>query len=474
MRCICVLTAVVIIAGPLVAGGCSSKEAEGKPFIIAWNYDTSGYIEPCGCSAHLLGGLPRRATKIAQLRAEQPVFAIEGAHFLEEGGGFQLFKSEILVKALNAAGYDALMLGVREAQQGHSGMRKIVELAEFPCFSANLKVEGESWPQPVVVTEIAGAKLAVTGVSQPEAVDFELPAGVSFADPQTSLESVLGGLGEDVDLIVTCLEGEAEWIEKVTQRFAKRVNLFLSGDRVEASHFSREAAMSKLGFVADPPRLNNLAQGRFLGLVTARPRRGGFSFSGTNFPLEDAIPDDQRVRTIIDQDFKPRLVDFFADFTGALPKSFRPAEICGTCHPEQYEVYLASGHHHSMETLTREGQLYNPDCMGCHLVYDPEKDELATMHCVSCHGNIIWDHVWQAEGGLEIKAPDPPVTAYSYDWCARCHDEANSLPFKGHWPQYANLVFHGGNMSAARAAAERMGLDISEHPPDLARPPAEE
>ncbi|GAF99872.1 unnamed protein product, partial [marine sediment metagenome] len=65
MRARYVLAVVVVVCGLLLVWHFSLRGANGESFIIAWNYDTSGYLEPCGCSAHLLGGLPRRATKIA-------------------------------------------------------------------------------------------------------------------------------------------------------------------------------------------------------------------------------------------------------------------------------------------------------------------------------------------------------------------------------------------------------------------------
>jgi hypothetical protein len=459
----------LLIAGFLMSGGCGPSP-KGSPFLIAWNYDTSGYLEPCGCSLHQLGGLSRRATKIAELRKGEPLFAIEGARNFEEGGDFRLFKSLIMVKSLNAMKYDAMMLGVQEAMHGRSGMQSLVEQATFPLFSANLKVADASWPLTVVIKDIAGNRLAVTGASDPALVKGDLPQGVTFEDPLTALDRALGGLREKADLIVVCLEGETGWVESTIGRFRDRADLFLTGDMRSIPILSRTEILARLDFREDPPLLNNIAQGRYLGLVKVEPRRGGYRFSGENIPLDDTVADDPEIMNIMANDFKPHLVDYFAQFTDRLPKTRLPARTCFDCHPDQYELYAASGHFTSMETLKEAGQLYNPDCMGCHLTYNPESDELETMHCVSCHGNIIWDHAFKAEAGM-VEMPDPPVTAYTYEWCARCHDPSNSLPFEAHWPQYVNQIYHGGDMSAAVAAAMQMGLDIKQPPPDFASMP---
>ncbi len=458
-----------LVFGLLMSVGCGPAP-KGTPFIIAWNYDTNGYLEPCGCSAHQLGGLSRRATKLAELRKQGPVFAIEGARNFQEGGKFQLFKSEIMVKSLNAMDYDAMMLGVQEARYGESGMQMLVDKAAFPVFSANLKVEGAPWPKTVLVKEVAGTRLAVTGVSEPALMDFDLPEGVSFEDPLTALEKVISGVRESVDLLVVCLEGQTPWVESVMEHFAGRIDLFLTGDMRGITLLSRTQITERLVFQEDPPLLNNLAQGRYLGLVRVKPKRGTYGFSGENLPLEDALADDPEVMEIMSNDFKPQLVNYFAEFTDQLPQTHMPARTCADCHPDEYAVYESSGHFRAFESLERAGQLYNPDCMGCHLTFDPEDNELETMHCVSCHGNIIWDHAFQAEADMVVM-PDSPVTAYTYEWCVRCHDDANSLPFEAHWPQYVYQIDHGGDLSRARAATAEMGLDMTRPPPDFVNPP---
>ena len=106
------ITIVPVLCGALMVGACMSHAEQRQSFAILWNYDTSGYLETCGCSSHQLGGLPRRATLLADLRARQPVLAIEGAHIVEDKGDFQLFKGEMIVRLLSQMGYNAMLLGV--------------------------------------------------------------------------------------------------------------------------------------------------------------------------------------------------------------------------------------------------------------------------------------------------------------------------------------------------------------------------
>ena len=151
-----ILVAVLILAVVSYAySSCMARREPPEPFTIAWNYDTNGFLETCGCSAHQLGGLARRATKLAALREKQPLLALEGAHFIEDAGEFQFFKGETIVSALNLMSYDALQLGIREAQHGPDGIAQISSTAEFPCFSCNLEVNGSQWEVPSVEIELA-------------------------------------------------------------------------------------------------------------------------------------------------------------------------------------------------------------------------------------------------------------------------------------------------------------------------------
>ena len=142
------LAAILLAAGLVLGTTCQAPASKPGPFAVAWNYDTSGYLEVCGCSSNMLGGIARRSTKLSQLRGQQQVLAIEGAHFIETKGEFQLFKGETIIRMLNAMKYDALVVGVREAQQGADALKQIDGIAEMPVLCANLEVEGKPWDTP--------------------------------------------------------------------------------------------------------------------------------------------------------------------------------------------------------------------------------------------------------------------------------------------------------------------------------------
>lgn len=460
MQRIWVLAAVALLASvALAANTCTSHGAQREPFTIVWNYDTSGYLETCGCSTRQLGGIARRAGQIERLRAKQPLLAIEGAHFIADAGEFQLYKGEAFAALLSIIGYDALQLGVREAQHGPAGIDRLRRAAQLPCFSANLDVAADGFEPlpPSIVVEIAGTRVGITGVSDPAIISFGLPEHVSFSDPVAALDEVLPDLRADCDLVILCLEGGRTWIRGIARRYAEDVDLILAGNRSKTT--------ADWDFNPEPPSLNNWDMGRYLGVISVDPLPEGFQLSGMSLPLRDELPESAAVLEYLRDKYHPQLKErFFGKMKTNLEQLYLPPDACEPCHAEAYESYTSSAHSRALQTLYDKHQLYNPDCMPCHVVYDPNLDELQPINCVVCHSNIGEQHLWDAMKG-EVTAPAEPVARYAHDWCAQCHDDINSPPFAEHWPQYVARIHHGGDMSAAEQAAKRLGLDLEQPPP---------
>ncbi|MCB1217494.1 hypothetical protein KDL44_08875 [bacterium] len=450
------LVILAVLAALLIS--CPGGNTPRESFSVAWNYDTSGYLEVCGCSAHQLGGLPRRASKLDALESAGPVLKLEGAHFFEEAGTFQMMKGRSIVQALDTMGYDGIILGVREAQQGAAELDSLREQTRIPFISANILSGGQPYGSSVETFSIAGNRVAVTAVSQREFATFTLPEGMSIGDPVAALDSALAQ-SEQADCRIICLEGDNIWLGGMLQKYAGRADLFLTGDRDDLA--------ASLEFANDPPTLNNWKLGRYLGFVSMDPlEQGGYVASGINIPLEEDLADDPQVLAILEE-FKGGLKDVFAEIMPFDKDAiYLPPDYCMPCHQDQYDSYMASGHSRARITLENDNQLYNLDCIKCHIVYDPGENELRPINCISCHTNITDMHVYEAmEDPDNVPRPDPPVTSYAYDFCVKCHDEFNSTPFREHWPQYVNRIFHGGDMSSAEQAAVLLGIDITADPP---------
>lgn len=438
-----------------LTAGCIASCEEDTPeaFAIAWSYDTSGYLETCGCSANQLGGLAHRGALLDRLRSKQPVIAIEGAHFIEAPGEFQLFKGAMILKSLELMDYDAAVIGIREAQHGKVGLLELEQEVDYPLICSNLLVDGTPWPEANAVINLGRLRIGIVAASQPELVNFELPDEISFSPPKPALEENIAALNvAGADLIVACLEGGTTWIQQIIAS-DPGADVYLSGNR--------NPATADFSFTSEPPHLNNWKFGKQLGLVfvdVLNKAGNSFHYSGTTVPVVEADNPHGEVSRYISEDYRSQLKNrFFTQMKTDLEQLYLPPEVCADCHPAAYESYLHSSHSRALETLLDAGQLYNPDCMHCHVVYDPGADTLQPLNCVACHTSITEKHLWNAvNGDVSVDTQD---ISYTFDWCSQCHDELNSLPFAEHWPKYVHRIYHGGDQSAADAAAKQMGLD---------------
>lgn len=65
------------------------------------------------------------------------------------------------------------------------------------------------------------------------------------------------------------------------------------------------------------------------------------------------------------------------------------AERCGSCHQEEWQIWLHGPHGPSLQRLTAE-QLADPSCQQCHQTPAAPPGSQAGVQCESCHGPGKW------------------------------------------------------------------------------------
>jgi peroxiredoxin len=135
-------------------------------------------------------------------------------------------------------------------------------------------------------------------------------------------------------------------------------------------------------------------------------------------------------------------------------------EICGVCHPREYETWQLTRHATAFDSLVKHGQESDPECVRCHVVgyQEPggfvssaETTELEQVGCETCHGrggthlsqgdteDLRYVSNQEARGIRKPgKAPElqgaqggqkPEEVDYS-PACLGCHDVKHSLGFE--------------------------------------------
>jgi 5'-nucleotidase/UDP-sugar diphosphatase len=127
-----------------------------------------------------LGGLPRVATKIKQLRTslKNPLVlhagdALQGTIF------YTLYKGDADVALMNMIGFDAFELGNHEFDDGETVLAKFIKQANFPVIAANIDAsqnhEIAGLFKPYLIKEIEGEQVAILGINTLKTVDSSNP-----------------------------------------------------------------------------------------------------------------------------------------------------------------------------------------------------------------------------------------------------------------------------------------------------------
>jgi hypothetical protein len=113
------------------------------------------------------------------------------------------------------------------------------------------------------------------------------------------------------------------------------------------------------------------------------------------------------------------------------------AEKCAACHQPQYDNWLNTAHSQAFETLMKNCNHFDIECLPCHTtgfkepggytIAQGEKSPFLHVQCESCHGP-----------GKKHKGTGDIVRNAGEGVCKQCHDEKNSPRFN--YSQYLPIV----------------------------------
>jgi 2',3'-cyclic-nucleotide 2'-phosphodiesterase (5'-nucleotidase family) len=232
-----VAAALSLFMGPALALA-SAAPVVAAPAVVAFTADTEGHVGPClECPGHSgLGGLARRATAVARLRAQGPVLLLDAGNALY-GPDSIAGNGAVIVAAYNGLAYDAVHLTPRDFRLGKPALADALKAATFDVVSANLLDADSGRPiaKPFVVKDVGGRRVAVIGLSEPPAGMDYLPhlkrqlAGVKIVPPAEALAQTLPKAKAEADDVVLLYYGSAAGAKKVADALGKDVAAVLVG-----------------------------------------------------------------------------------------------------------------------------------------------------------------------------------------------------------------------------------------------------
>ena len=209
----------------LCAFALSLPAAERVTVTVLATTDMHGFIYP---HDYFTGkpaprGLAAAATLIDQVRREAPHTVLvdcgdtiqgstlEGVHQAAVRAGTSTAPDPMML-AMNAVGYDAMVVGNHEFNYGLKNLAAARTTARFPWLSANTRT-GPSVPPfaPYVVKVVGGVKVAVIGVTTAAVPQWEKPEqieGFSWTTPEEGVRRALESLRtERPDLVIVAAHG---------------------------------------------------------------------------------------------------------------------------------------------------------------------------------------------------------------------------------------------------------------------------
>ncbi len=140
--------------------------------------DVHGHHEP---QRNGDGGAARQATVVNQIRAEGGNILLLDAGDRFTGTLFHVqHRGQDSVQIMNAIGYDAIVLGNHEFNEGSEKLAEFVQGLDLPTVSANIDFSADPYlaglVAPSVVLEAGGESIGVIGLTTPETVVLNLPS----------------------------------------------------------------------------------------------------------------------------------------------------------------------------------------------------------------------------------------------------------------------------------------------------------
>jgi 2',3'-cyclic-nucleotide 2'-phosphodiesterase (5'-nucleotidase family) len=390
-----------------------------------------------------MGGLPRRATYIAQKTTEgfQKII-VDSGDFSSPGSKHGEFKTEWMIHGMGDLGYDAVAVGERDLQLGRARLLQLAKKYSLPLVCANLfdTDTNEFYVKPYVIVEKGNksflglmghsAKVGIFAVISPTfitpvAVRGEKPLKVT--DPVRAAETAIKKLQEEGCTVIIALA---------------HTSIPEAGRIAALGGLSAIVMGHALSYVREP-RFDNGAvivqagrEGRYIGDIQIEVGQGNEveSVEGKVEALSSTYKDDPHFAALISEYKKALEVHVFAPqrTQDAGVQLYVGKSTCGSCHADELEQWETTAHAHAFATLVQNKSHFDPECVRCHVTGygrgNGFKDAnttpaMADVQCEVCHGpgfEHFRFHSKSGEKGSEAKAEMAEVTE---SICLQCHTD---------------------------------------------------
>lgn len=430
-----------VAALALSLAACGKKAAPLPRLTIAYSNDLRGEIRSCGCAAHDLGGLGRRATFLSELRdTTGDMVLVDAGDFFSSSINYGVEKADLTLKSMALMHYDAVVPGENDLGFGLDFFVRRTREADLPVLACNMFSASDSliFPASRVVTMPSGLKVGLVGVLSPGLpLPPQVKPGTVVVKPPTPLvQAAVDAIRPHCDVVIV--------VAHMPRGEAQRMAQALHGvDVVVHGHDGRPMRLVRR--FGEPFLLEVAARGLYMGVAYAYlgQDKRVTALQNVSVPLDKAYEDDEGVAKLFaayDLDIatkeKASLPTGMTESRAHLKEPFVGASTCRGCHPAVAAQWDGTKHAHAFDVLTREKRTYDRDCTPCHTTGFYKKGgfenivatpKLVDVQCEACHGN----------GHSHAQDPSVHTGAVAHEACTGCHtpEQSPDFDFAVFWPR---------------------------------------
>ncbi|MCZ6779489.1 MAG: multiheme c-type cytochrome [Acidobacteria bacterium] len=383
-----------------------------------------------------------------------PVVWLEAGDFFGDPTPTGDMQNKMLIKGMSFIRYAAANVGPRELAGGIDKFLKFSGAASFPFVSANLVTDpgGKPFVEPYVVHEIdvrapgddeaRRLRIGIIGFTAHKRGFLKATPdnkNLVTIPPVEALERWLPKLRRKADLLVALVAmryEEALALAQAAEEMGMPLDFVLGG----MGDFVTRDEASMLGstkVVYSGNMGKRLGEVRVFLDAERKPARSVFDAIW----LTKDYPGNPDLESMVGATLDDMGEWFSAHQTFGSPltpvvigSSYTGAGRCKSCHEQAFAVWEDTVHAHALDTLVRERQMYNPECLLCHTtgyrkaggyIGMSNTPQLAHIQCESCHG---------ASG----THPESRVAGFGkagIQSCLPCHTRENSpeFNFSSYW-----------------------------------------
>ena len=394
-------------------------------------------LQPCGCSAGLLGGLSRRQAVLATVADDRKIVADTG-NFLRGDTPQDVLKFGIIFQALSILKYDVAHLNPDELSLATElglvdggGFRIITAVADADTqtrasYSKDLRIGDET-----IRVQFAAVK-----------------AQKATAD---SLQALFEGAKEGLVLNILI-------IDDFRPDIADEIKLSDVVDVVLCPTLADEPRIVDNDSVR-PLFVSVGRMGKYFARLTAELNADNkLRLYFDEVAVDEKLPEEEALVELYD-DYKVMVREeglLEAYSRVPLPDGLKyvGSENCHSCHGYEHDKWATKAHAHAYEKLVRVGSQYDPECVGCHVVgfgyesgfiTEASAKDLRNVGCEVCHGPGS-DHAKAVTTGRLDTGMAQPQSK-----CIDCHTPDHSPGYQGHEKEKLKKIVHWREQKASRA-----------------------